>query len=180
MRSMRGDTIIEVVLAVTIFSLIAVGALTLMNNGMAMAQRSLEITLVRQQLDAQAETLRYVSDRAREGGQYAALWADITSRADTPESILNAEECPQSSVLNGNFTLWSSAATDVSLVELYEPEPLTYAKVTELGSQGISIQMARVNNGNAYDAYVQACWYGPGSSRPATIGTIVRLYDAGA
>ena len=61
----RGDTIIEVLLAVTIFSLVAVGSMVLMNRGVAMAQQSLETTLVRQQIDAQAEMLRFVHDQAR-------------------------------------------------------------------------------------------------------------------
>lgn len=56
----RGDTIIEVIIAVTVFSLVAVGGITLMNQGAAMAQRSLEIGLVRDQIDAQADILRYL------------------------------------------------------------------------------------------------------------------------
>ena len=49
-RSMfnRGDTIVEVVFAVTIFSMVTVGAISIMNKGVAIAQQSLEITLVRQ------------------------------------------------------------------------------------------------------------------------------------
>jgi type II secretory pathway component PulJ len=56
----RGDTIIEVVFAVTVFSMVAVGGLALMNQGAAMAQRSLEIGMVRDQMDAQADALRYM------------------------------------------------------------------------------------------------------------------------
>ena len=53
----RGDTLVEVLLGVTIFSLVAVIALETMNRGMAIAQYSLETTLVHQQVDAQAEML---------------------------------------------------------------------------------------------------------------------------
>jgi len=56
----RGDTIIEVLFAVTVFAMVAVGTLTIMNQGTATAQRSLEITLVRAQIDAQAEAIRYI------------------------------------------------------------------------------------------------------------------------
>ena len=73
----RGDTIIEVLLAVTIFSLVAVGSMVLMNRGVAMAQQSLETTLVRQQIDAQAEMLRFVHDQAR-----AALGEQRTADAE--------------------------------------------------------------------------------------------------
>lgn len=56
----RGDTIIEVILAVTVFSVVAVGGIGVMNQGVATAQRSLEIGLVRAQIDAQADALRYI------------------------------------------------------------------------------------------------------------------------
>ena len=58
--NMRGDTIIEVLLGITIFSMVAVGAMAVMNRGAAIAQQSLEITLARQQVDVQAEMLRYI------------------------------------------------------------------------------------------------------------------------
>lgn len=57
----RGDTLIEVIFAITIFSLVVVGGLSIMNKGVATSQRSLEITLVRQQIDAQAESLRFLN-----------------------------------------------------------------------------------------------------------------------
>ena len=50
-----GDTLIEVMLATAVFSAVAVGCLTVMNRGLSIAQQSLESTLVRQQIDAQAE-----------------------------------------------------------------------------------------------------------------------------
>lgn len=60
-RKNKGDTIIEVLFAITIFSLIVVSGLSIMNKGVAASQRALEITLVRQQIDAQAEVLRYIN-----------------------------------------------------------------------------------------------------------------------
>lgn len=57
----RGDTLIEVLSAITIFSLIAISTLTIMNKGTSVAQRSLEITQARYQIDAQAEALRFLN-----------------------------------------------------------------------------------------------------------------------
>ena len=47
-RHERGDTIIEVMFAFVLFSMVIVGAFMIMNQGMALAQRSLEVTQVRQ------------------------------------------------------------------------------------------------------------------------------------
>src|SRR5690606_13346477 len=58
----RGDTIIEVMFAIVIFSFITISSLAIMNQGIATGEKALEITLVRQQVNAQAEALRYVHD----------------------------------------------------------------------------------------------------------------------
>ena len=58
----RGDTLIEVMFAVAVFGLAAVGAIALMNTGLASVQNSLETTMARQEIDAQAEALRFIHD----------------------------------------------------------------------------------------------------------------------
>ena len=57
-RAQRGDTIIEVLLAITVFSLVGVGAVTIMNQGVNTTQRALEITQVRQEIDSQVDALQ--------------------------------------------------------------------------------------------------------------------------
>lgn len=176
----RGDTIIEVILAVSIFSLVAVGAMTIMNSGLAMVQRSLEITLVRQQIDSQAEMLRFVHDRARADstGSYKTLWDNIVL-VTNPTQLLSVSECPAS--ISNSIALMESGS-EIKKVSSYVGRPATYAKVEGTESQGISIQLVKVNDGAAYayDAYIQACWDSPGSSKPVTMGTIVRIYDPAA
>ena len=71
MRYSRGDTIIEVMFSFVVFSLLTVGTYIVMNRGTQIAQRSLEITLVRQQLDAQVSLIRYVKDTN------PAQWAEL-------------------------------------------------------------------------------------------------------
>lgn len=60
----RGDTLIEVLLAITIFSAAAVGAIYVMNRGITTAQSSFEITQVRNQMNNQAELIRHLSNLA--------------------------------------------------------------------------------------------------------------------
>ncbi len=84
----RGDTLIEVLFAITIFSLVAVSSMAIMNQGTDTAQRSLEITLVRQEIDAQAETLRFLNASyianasfVAGDGSYADQWKNIDNHA---------------------------------------------------------------------------------------------------
>jgi type II secretory pathway pseudopilin PulG len=83
----RGDTIVEVIFAFTIFSLVAVGGLSLMSRGAAIAQQSLEISLVRDQIDSQADALRYAHDAyiANYGHDAASktVWNNIVATADS-------------------------------------------------------------------------------------------------
>lgn len=184
MRLARGDTLIEVILAVSIFSFVAVSALTLMNNGLSMAQRSLETTLVRQQIDSQAEMLRYLSQS--EVAEHQAAWGVVKGRAVDPDnitSVLDASACPSAGDIGTgrvSVLLPDVASSSIRVDQTFSQIPDTYARVARGVSQGISIQLARVAGGDAYDAYIQACWNGPGSGKPMTTGTIVRIYEAGA
>ncbi len=174
----RGDTLIEVMIAMTLFSMVAIGAMIVMNRGLSLAQRSLEITLARQQIDAQAEMLRYVHQKFKEDdGPYTVVW-DSLDKITSPVQLVGVESCP-TSLPSGGFSLASSAG-GIDKVVNYSSNPATYARMVGTEAQGISTQLVRVQGGAAYDAYIQACWYSVGGDRPVTIGTIVRLYDSEA
>ena len=84
-KNKRGDTLIEVILAVGIFSMVAVAVLAVMNGGASSAQLSLEATLAREEVDTQAEALRfihssYIAEKisGEAEGPYTKLWQRIT------------------------------------------------------------------------------------------------------
>lgn len=56
----RGDTFVEVIIAFAVLAAVLAGTISIMNLGIANAMRSLEITQVRQQIDSQAQALRYI------------------------------------------------------------------------------------------------------------------------
>lgn len=59
-RTHQGDTLVEVLFAMTVFAAVAVGAMAVMNRGINAAQTSLETTQVRNEIDSQAELLRHL------------------------------------------------------------------------------------------------------------------------
>lgn len=184
MRRQRGDTIIEVLLAVTVFGILAVGTMVVMNRGAAIAERSLEITLARQEVDAQAEMLRYVhsrySDVDNKDSYYNALWQSLRPAGSSGAiEKLGASSCPESEVWPDSSFALRPVADRISKVSLYKPAE-TYAKVHGDTAYGIYVTLVKVQGGHAYDAYVQACWHGVNGGLPQTTGTIVRLYDAKA
>lgn len=84
MKSRRGETIVEVTIAIVIFGLVSVLSISIMTSGVSTAQATLELTMARNEIDAQAEALRfiqnsYIAERELpvESQQYAQLWYDI-------------------------------------------------------------------------------------------------------
>lgn len=86
LRLKKGDTLIEVTLAVGIFSMIAVAVVAVMSGGISGAQTALETTLAREEIDAQAEAIRfihssYVADKGAGNQKYANLWKAMIKNA---------------------------------------------------------------------------------------------------
>ena len=93
-RTLHGDTIIEVMMSLAIFSIIAILTVNTMNAGVNNAQRTLEYTMARNEMDAQAEALRYlhqgyVSERQYSGtaSKFTSIWNSIKNRALVPSAI---------------------------------------------------------------------------------------------
>ena len=103
MQIKRGDTLVEVVFAIAIFALVAIISINAMNGGLSVAQQSLEITMTRNEMDAQAEALRFVHNAFAlerelvvEKQQYRDLWYKLTrdsnsgiepGMANTPDAL---------------------------------------------------------------------------------------------
>lgn len=206
-RFQRGDTLIEVLFAVSVFSLVVVGALSIMNQGTAASQRALEITLVRQQLDAQAETLRFMHDSyvaayqpgitfntsdgsttpAEEWSQMLDYIKAVNARSASPLNSGGAT-CPTPPT--GSFVLDPRNVEYIGTQASLQPAQ-TFAQVTHdtngvfTGAQGLwveavrSIQSADSDQSNTgyIDFHLRACWDSSGLPVPLTLGTIVRLYE---
>lgn len=117
----RGDTIIEVMFAIAVFSLVAVLTIAMMNLGTANAEGSLELTTARHELNAQAEALRFVHSayvaelalptcnatilgKGEKCQQYKELWESIISHARTS----NTSDSAQQSIIDITNTLNNS------------------------------------------------------------------------
>lgn len=97
----RGDTLIEVMFAIAIFAAVAIISIAMMNLGVANSERSLELSTARNELNAQAEALRFIHSsytseltlptcnssivaKGEKCQQFKTLWELITGRAMNP------------------------------------------------------------------------------------------------
>lgn len=198
----RGDTIIEVLFAVAVFAMVAVGAMAIMNQGTSIAQRSLEITQVRQQIDAQAEAIRYIHQAYvsayQQGGTpngVAAQWVQMTTTYGAESAsefgqLANNQNCPTTVPGDRPFILNARRATLSNITPTMTPPAgaslppfahVVYNNDSSVNSvYGIWIEAvpSDTSSGPGFvDFHIQACWDSPGSSVPTTLGTIVRLYE---
>jgi type II secretory pathway pseudopilin PulG len=156
----QGDTIIEVLFAVTVFALVAVGSLSIMNQGTATAQRALEITLVRQQIDSQAQAIRYV---------HQAYVASYQKDGTAPSGI--AAEWPK---------MTSKATGKGGSIPPYAQIRYDDASSAVQAAYGIWVEAVPSTNPDGpgfVDFHIRACWDSAGAAAPVTLGTIVRLYE---
>jgi type II secretory pathway pseudopilin PulG len=128
----QGDTIIEVVFSIVIFCMVAVIAITLMNQGVATAQSSLEVIMARNEIDSQAEALRFIhagflAERELDPSkqQFVELWRKLTQStfyggfAINPEQLtpLSVRSCEDLYGLDGAIALNKGFVINTRLIQ---------------------------------------------------------------
>ena len=137
----RGDTLIEVTIAIGIFSLIAVMAVLVVNTSISGTQSALESTVTREEINTQAEALRfiqaaYVYDKKNipeeelVDSKYYKLWKTIVDNARVLGN--NVEE-------DAEFLSYRPATCK----ELYDKP---YDNNSKIGAQGAFIINTRALN----------------------------------
>lgn len=190
----RGDTIIEVMFAFVIFSLVSVLTFSIMNSGVAISQRALELTQVRVQMDAQASALRYIhQQRVAEQdttGEWNKIVAKVMPTASNFDMMSTATACRSFTTNQRPFVInartgrvhTSVPAMGVTSGTLPPYSQVVYNSDNSIASAyGLWIEAVEGTTTAGFqdyiDFHIRACWQTIGTTKPATIGTIVRLYD---
>lgn len=119
----RGDTLIEVMFAIAVFALVALLSITIMNTGITMAETSLENTMTRNEIDSQAEALRflqnsYLSEKELIASeqQYRDIWQKITNLAVSGADI---DKLPANFDFGSGFTGCDAFYNSANSVNIY-------------------------------------------------------------
>ena len=179
-RDSRGDTLVEVLMAIVVLSMVVVGAITLMSRGLKASQIAVEHTQVRMQINAQQEMLRYlrdgyISDPSSTAGQaWSGLFGGSPLYASTTASSYDDTTCGVSSGKTGFYLAQTVGTVTVNQFDANN-KPAAYA----LPGQGLWIEMTRSTGiSPAYvDVMFRACWSGIGDSADQQAVTVIRLYD---
>ncbi len=94
-HSTRGDTMVEVLFAIAVFALVSVLSIIVMNSGVNTVEATLELSMARNEIDAQSEAIRfihnsYLSERelVSSSQNYAAIWKRIRDRVNDSSSAI--------------------------------------------------------------------------------------------
>ena len=87
-KTLRGDTLVEVMFAIGIFALVAISVSNLMNSMLGKSQSSIEIVMARSEIDAQAEAIRFIHS-AYKDARMQDIWEEIKDLAVTQAQFDN-------------------------------------------------------------------------------------------
>lgn len=185
----RGDTLVEVTVAMAVLGLMLAASLAVINRGLMGVSNAVERTSVRASLSSQAELLRYVFD---DPVANEATYREILKRTK-PNNNLGQKGCEIGN--NSGFYLSVNNKTGTPPVEIHE---LNQAGTTDLAnnvygqpeagddkgnSQGIWIEGdkhdGQQNGMPGYiDFYVRACWTPHAAQQPGSgrMESNVRVY----
>jgi prepilin-type N-terminal cleavage/methylation domain-containing protein len=171
----RGDTLVEVLMAVVIISVVIVGAMTIMSRGLAVAQIALEHSQARLAVNGQLEMLRfardsYVKDRTNVNAlQWQAIVAGSNGTNVNYDGSCNVSGGKQGFYMTKNATQ----------VTRNGYTPATPPAVPTPG-QGLWVEAVTSPGGVTpafVDVVIRACWQASGSGGQQRTVTAQRLYD---
>ena len=189
----RGDTLVEVTVAMAVLGLMLAASLAVINRGLMGVSNAVERTSVRASLSSQAELLRYVFDDPVTNKD---VYDKILSRTQ-PNNNLGQNGCE---IGNGSgfylsVSKVSASKTSVAPVEMHE---LNQAGTTDLANNVYGQPEAGDDKGNSLgiwiegdkhdgqkdgmpgyiDFYVRACWTPHAAQQPGSgrMESNVRVY----
>ena len=191
-RAERGDTLVEVTVAMAVLGLMLAASLAVINRGLMGVSNAVERTSVRASLSSQAELLRYVFDDPDTNKVTYRKILDIFKYAK-PSKDLGQNGCK---IGGGGFYLSVSEVVGAPPVEMHKLNPVDTAHLTNNvygqpeaagdnkgNSQGIWIEGDKHDGQKDgmpgyIDFYVRACWTPHAAQQPGSgrMESNVRVY----
>lgn len=149
----RGDTLIEVMFAIAVFTFIVIMTFGMMNLGLATAESSLELSVTRHEMNAQAEALRfvhssYISEKTlplRENApsgqayqQYNELWKKIVENAVSPSKAEQSGLLDLADLVNNRKDIGANGCDRIYDTSLSGTSPLSMVNAFVLNTRDLS------------------------------------------
>lgn len=173
----QGDSIIEVLLAIAIFSAISVASLTTMNRGQANLEAALEETVVRSEIDYQADLIRFIyNGYISATSKYKGTWEQMIESQGgekTIDSVCSNNKLQKGG--KGSFVLTSQDGDVEFFSKTKYAQSGGVPRASNSKDEKSDIWVTVDEKDKYYDFYINTCWYAPGSSIGTTLNTVIRL-----
>jgi prepilin-type N-terminal cleavage/methylation domain-containing protein len=196
-RSERGDTLVEVLLSITILAIVTVAAFSVLQRGVGEAQNSLERSQVRASIAEQMELINYLRDQyARSlssgatSGYPANLWNGTSGTSIRERAISNRAPGTTPSDVNkcdgsmaNSFSISKVDPTDPdSAYQIVNFNPATDLAATTFARPGTGMWIEPVASPVTaavpyIDFYIRACWEPAVGVTGQVISSVMRVYD---
>lgn len=182
----RGDTLVEVLVAIAVMTTVTVGVLGILNRGVGEAQNASERVAVRALASEQTELLNYFRDNyvqtVASGGDRSAypasVWGVIRNRADASSTLPSLTECQPSSQA---FYFERNTTTNQYEVKGFNGSRVASATPSINNGSWIDVVKPDIssipNNVPYIDFVVKACWRPISGEVDQNLSSAVRLYD---
>lgn len=182
----RGDTLVEVLVAVAVMAAITVGVLGVLNRGIGEALNASERVAVRSLVSDQIELLNYVRDayvqaEPNDRNAYpASLWTAIRNLGGPgAPNIRSVSDCT-----DGNRAFYIEYDNTTTRYEVRDFNGSAVASAIPGPNNGLWIDPKKFDStsvpgaGVSYvDLSVKACWRPVSGSVDQNLSSVVRLYD---
>ena len=184
------------ILSFAIFTLVSLGTYGVINMSLSTTRESLNISIVRNLVDSQATSLRFIqnayiatyspgTDSDNEPAKQWKLLTDYIKSKNPRGNITDfnsktTTSCPD--IPNSSFIMNPKKSSFIPYSDGFMKKStgvadLVFDESDNMTSYGVWIEADRSSTRPAFiDFYIRACWSGS-ESNPNIIGTIVRLYD---
>lgn len=171
LKNERGDTLIEVMLAIAVLGLVVVSCMSIMNRANRGMLDAVERTAVRADINSQTELLNY----SRDYRAIVNVWDEIKENNLLDSASAAGGNC---SVSDKSFYISRSADDQISIKSGSDVKGENKISRAVPGN-GIWIDAVAVTGGATpyIDFYIKACWTRLENDITASSSTIVRLYD---
>ena len=186
-RAERGDTLIEVLLALAVMAMVITVSLRTMNDGFSKLMVSAQRSETQALIYGQMALIRAAHTKAEESTSTAGDWTKILTAVAPVGTVANANGCTAIAGSKFWFTTpvgagsnWTDATVSINFTQT--TSSLSYP----VPGNGLWVEFikkdtdnnAGTKNDNYYEFYVKACWNGPGSSTTKQqIKSVMRLYE---
>lgn len=169
----RGDTLVEVLLATVILSLVMAGAFAISNRATQIGQNAVERSQVSNLLQEQVEVVRSMRD-----GGYSS-WDAIVSRASSTSP--NYDECETSNTdafyIDLNPNVYSGGALDFKQSAAIAPFTSGASGSGDSYDDVFEVWLEAYQSGSFIELHARACWDQLGGDVRGQANAIYRLQD---